>query len=403
MHRPSTLVALLASLALPLGCPTNQSDDDDFATDDDDTSDDDDDTSDDDDATGDDDDATGDDDDAASCWQAETILDVSAAAGAGAGYPAPELAASCDGDELVVTGNGIPTYTFVAMTPNALVEVDQNYRITTNPIIANQPTDIPLLGLAGFAVNGMPWFGPNEGAFPDPYGDPVYNGIMDGCMGHTAFEYHNHALAQKCLTQAAVTVAEPWTLADPDASQASPILGWALDGHPIYGPYGCTDAACETVIEMESSWVQTGDPTTYAWDNHEYQEQAGDQYLDRCNGRTQPDGSYGYHATATFPYILGCYTGTPNNNTGDEGGEEGGGDDGDGGPEACEDETDCIGACPDEALGCTCADGPQGGGICVPTCVEDSDCEDLVGGPPQGLTCNEAAGVCVPVGGGGPQ
>jgi len=383
--------SLLALLALLVGCPVNNGDDDDFASDDDDAS------GDDDDATGDDDDATGDDDDAAGCWQAATILDVSDAAGAGAGYAAPELTASCVGDELVVTGNGIPTYSYVSMTPNPLTEVAQEYRITTNPQIAAQPTDIPLLGLAGFAVNGMPWFGPNEAAQPDPYGDPIYNGITDGCFGHTANEYHNHALAQKCLIQEAVSQSEPWTMADPDPTQPSPIIGWALDGFPIYGPYGCTDVDCTNVIEMQSSWVQTGDPSTYAWDNHEYQAQAGDQYLDACNGRTQPDGTYGYHATATFPYILGCYVGTPGSGAGNEGD-----DDDAGGPESCEDEDDCVGACPDGALGCTCHENPQGDKICVPTCTEDADCEDL-DGPPVGLTCDEAQGICIPNGGGGPQ
>ena len=29
------------------------------------------------------------------------------------------------------------------------------------------------------------------------------------------------------------------------------------------------------------------------------------------NGRTRPTGEYVYHATDTFPYLLGCYRGTP--------------------------------------------------------------------------------------------
>ena len=30
----------------------------------------------------------------------------------------------------------------------------------------------------------------------------------------------------------------------------------------------------------------------------------------------QPDGSYGYHATMSFPYIIGCFKGTPTSQTG---------------------------------------------------------------------------------------
>ena len=35
------------------------------------------------------------------------------------------------------------------------------------------------------------------------WGDPVYNGLMDACLGHTSQqEYHYHALLVKCLTEA---------------------------------------------------------------------------------------------------------------------------------------------------------------------------------------------------------
>ncbi|MCO4773366.1 MAG: YHYH protein [Deltaproteobacteria bacterium] len=372
-NRTLLLLTLLGlSLGAP-GCVPNVDDDDD----DDDTS----------------------DDDAADCWQAATILDVTNAAGAGGDYPPPELTAECVNGELVVTGNGIPTYQFVALTPAGLTEVAQSYRVSLDPqIAADGPTNIPLLGRAGFAVNGLPWFGPNEAAFPDPYGDPVYNGIVDGCAGHTAMEYHNHALVQKCLVQSTVRESTPWTLPDPDPTVASPIIGWALDGFPIFGPFGCLDSACEEVVEMNSSWNQTGDPSTYAWDNHEYVERTDPSYLDRCNGRVQPDGAYGYHATSTFPYILGCYMGTP-----EGAGAPGDDDDDDEGPTACDDPAECVGECPPGALGCTCADAPGGdGGICVPTCVTDADCEGLPGGPPGGLTCEENLGICVPANGGGP-
>ena len=35
---------------------------------------------------------------------------------------------------------------------------------------------------------------------PDPYGDPVGNGITDGCRGHHG-THHYHGLVTKCLTQ----------------------------------------------------------------------------------------------------------------------------------------------------------------------------------------------------------
>ena len=247
-----------------------------------------------------------------SCDEAQTLLDLTFAAGAGPGYGAPELDGWCDGATFVVESNGIPHYTFVEITPNALTEADQRWEIPLNPAVAPAPTDIPLLGDVGFTVAGTVWYGPNEAERPDPYGDPVHNGITDGCTGHTAPQaYHHHALQQECLVQENVGKAEPWTAGDPDPNVASPVIGWAGDGFPIHGPYGCADPACSAVVEYVSGWEQIGDPSTYAWDAHEYRASADATVLDQCNGHVGPGGDYHYHATSTFPYILGCFTGTP--------------------------------------------------------------------------------------------
>jgi hypothetical protein len=225
------------------------------------------------------------------------------------------------------------------MTPNALVEAEHTYQIPRYPEVAAEPSDVPFLGYIGVVVNGTSVFGPNEGQTPDLYGDPIYNAIMDGCQGHTAFEYHHHALVQKCLIDSGL-VAEPWMNPDPDPAEPSPILAYAADGFPIYGPYGCLDEDCTPVVEFQSSWqVREGQtPENYAWDPsdndgaantytntgaYEYVERAGETYLDKCNGRTGPDGSYRYHATAGFPYTLACYRGTPEG-TGNGGGQRGG-------------------------------------------------------------------------------
>jgi len=247
-----------------------------------------------------------------SCDEARTLLDLTFAPGAGADYPAPELDGWCDGDAFVVESNGIPSYTFVEMTPNALTETDNHWEIPLNPVVAAAATDIPLIGQAGFAVNGMVWFGPNEADFPDPYGDPVYNGIVDGCSGHTAPQgYHHHALQERCLIQENVAEATPWTQADPAGDEPSPVIGYAGDGFAIFGSWGCLDEACSEVVEYVSGYAQIADPSTYAWDAHEYRASDDPAVLDECNGHVGPAGDYHYHATETFPYILGCFAGTP--------------------------------------------------------------------------------------------
>ena len=232
----------------------------------------------------------------------DAFMDVSTTAGAGDGYARPRLEVKCEEDQLVVSSNAIPHYEFVQITPNPLVELNRDYRMPLRPKLAAVPSPLPLFGHSGVAINGIPIFGPNEGPVPPPgFGDPVYNAIMDACMGHTAREYHYHALVESCFE----TGAKP--------AEPSPILAFAADGFPIYGPFGCADAKCSEVIEFKSSWDRLRSPEMDAWYAHRFSPKQGREFLDRCNGHSGDDhgGAYHYHATATWPYILGCFSGTP--------------------------------------------------------------------------------------------
>lgn len=223
-----------------------------------------------------------------------------------AAYPDPTLAVYCEGGEVIVESNGIPGYEFIPLTPNELAAIDWQWRFPVEGELAAETSEIPLLGPVGIAVNGLPVYGPNEGPFPDPYGDPVYNGIVDSCGGHTAMagDYHYHTLLVECLSSGY----------GPD--EPSPVIGFSFDGFPIYGSRGCLDAACSEVVEYVSGWVETGDPTTHAWDNHAYQGGDDPTILDPCNGHVGPEGDYHYHVTDGFPHVLGCYAGTATVNMG---------------------------------------------------------------------------------------
>ena len=335
------------------------------------------------------------------CPQAAALLNVAAAVGAGDGYAKPVVAGTCANGKFTVTANGMPTYQFVPMTPNALKPQNHAWTVTTDPKPAAQTTAIPELGVVGFTVGGIPFYGPNEAGQPaaEAFGDPVYNGITDGCNGHTAQngDYHQHALQVKCLSQAAVATKTPWTLPDEDGSKPSPIIGFSLDGFAIYGPWGCLDAACAKPVKFQSGYKKTGDPKTYAWKAYAYQAAAADPtVLDACNGRTGPDGVYRYHSTSGFPYILGCYRGSAQ--ASGTGPDPGGGT----GPQACTADADCTGAkCPAIAkAGCKCIQPPQEPAkICVPQCKSDADCP-----APPGQTgkCTIATGTCQKPAGGGP-
>ena len=368
---------------------------------------------------------------------ADHFLDLSGQAGAGDGYEKASVTATCEGEVMVVSSNGMPHYQFVSVTPNPLNPVAFNAELPIDPQVAQVTTDIALLGTIGVAVNGAVFFGPNEGEFPDPYGDPQLNAITDGCWGHTANAYHYHALRDECLGPDSL-VAQPWTNPAPDGGSPSPVLGFALDGFPVYGPYGCLDEACTNVVKMKSSWEATGyekigcesdadcgdgfqcgkaivggeevmicGSETYAWDHNECtkpscQEGQG-EWLDECNGRFGADGTYRYHATDTFPYILGCYKGTPVAQGGGQGPGPGPGPGNGGQPVDCVSDADCADACPEGSKECGCvtlAGGPFAGQKkCVPLCETDADCPEA----PQGgqMLCS-ANGSCVPPMGGGP-
>ena len=104
----------------------------------------------------------------------------------------------------------------------------------------------------------------------------------------------------------------------------SPIVGWAFDGFPIYGPYGYSDRAnaSSSIKRIESSYsLKTtarstigGLPTGEFVEDYEYNSATGD--LDAYNGRHGitpefPGGTYYYVATIdtdskpAYPYTTG--------------------------------------------------------------------------------------------------
>ena len=333
------------------------------------------------------------------CFQATTMLDLSKAPGAGMAYPKPTLSWNCTDTTFVIDSNGIPPYTFVSTTPNPLMAVAHHYTITRNPQPATQTTALPL-GYIGFAVNGMTFCSPSEAGIPvdSAYGDPVYNNLLEACFGHTSpQEYHYHAFLEKCLNATAI-VERPWMNAEPDASKPSPVLGWAADGYPVYGPRECNDANCTSIVIAKSSFVKIGDPKTYASRAYQYQAHPGDNtYMDECNGHIGPKGDYHYHSTMTYPYIINCFHGTPQGLGGGMmmGGQDGGMPPADGGmtmgPKTCTQNSDCVGACPMGSKGCTCATTPMGK-ACIPTCTVDADCPTGMNG--MKLFCR--MGTCAP-------
>ena len=95
------------------------------------------------------------------------------------------------------------------------------------------------------------------------------------------------------------------------------MIGFAADGYPIFGPYFDDNgvfrqATSSYSLRSGNRPTGTGNPGgtydgTYI-DDYEYIAGQGD--LDACNGMTV-NGQYGYYVSDGYPYIIGCFTGTP--------------------------------------------------------------------------------------------
>jgi hypothetical protein len=226
--------------------------------------------------------------------------DLSAVAGPGGDYARPTVTVKCTSSSLVVSSNGMPGYTFVSKTPNGLKEQKYTWAVPLKPVKKAKSTSVEtLMGTLGFTVTGIPIYGPMEGPIPQDsaFGDPVYNGLLDSCGGHTGYnsDYHDHTL----ITTSECNLAK------------RRVLGYAIDGFPIYNSFGCTNKSCTKTVKVTSGYVKTGNPTSNAWKAYTYRASKKAGQLDACNGRVGPDGTYGYHATSGFPYVIGCFSGTP--------------------------------------------------------------------------------------------
>jgi hypothetical protein len=179
------------------------------------------------------------------------------------------------GDDNVLTGNGLPTTptgTFPVAAADPAYQYDRNpntirsttlqVQVPAEPEVADEPTCVgPTIGISRL---GVPIFS----AFDAKGDDAVAHEVQDRCDGHPerTGQYHFHS-SSRCF--------------EPDESG---LFGYALDGFGIY------------VV----------DPAPASAD------------LDECHGRTgevlwhgERVTMYHYVATLDFPYLIGCYRGTP--------------------------------------------------------------------------------------------
>jgi hypothetical protein len=196
-------------------------------------------------------------------------------------WPDAAFDVTVEGDERVLTGNDLPvdhtTGEFPIADDDPAAQYDQNpsgitenayeVRLPANPTEAATPGCVG--GEVGILLSGVVLNSP-----VDAMGrDAVAWESQDHCEGHpNQAGYHYHSVSP-CIPD--------------DGTGHSGLVGYAIDGYPIYGHRG-----------------EDGQALT-------------DDDLDECHGHTHEvelDGelveTYHYHATWEFPYVVGCLHGT---------------------------------------------------------------------------------------------
>lgn len=233
------------------------------------------------------------------------------------------LEITSNGSSCTFMSNSLPNHDFndgANGFPNATGEVTETFSFTSAPMAAGSSTALSLTVDNAILLNGVKvdvlaaaCFGIGDektgcNDLNQPWRfDPMHgpNGFnVDNNNAHTQPDgaYHYHG---------------PPPIFNGDDQTVSGVIGFAADGFPIYGPYfddsGTLRKALSSFqLRAGSRPSGTSEPGgTYDGqfiDDYEFVSGAGD--LDACNGMTV-NGQYAYYVTDGYPYILGCFSGTP--------------------------------------------------------------------------------------------
>jgi hypothetical protein len=197
-------------------------------------------------------------------------------------WPQHSFTMSIQDDQRIFTTNDLPDHPSgvfpihpsdpaykLDRNPNSIKAQSIRFNVPANPTIAPEPTCVG--GEVGIMLSGVLLFS----AFDAEGRDAVAHEVQDHCDGHPqeGGYYHYHGLSS-CLKD--------------NPTGQSALLGYAFDGFGIYGPY---DANGKELTDAD---------------------------LDECHGITSEvewEGKqvamYHYVATRDFPYVVGCFRGTP--------------------------------------------------------------------------------------------
>ena len=257
-------------------------------------------------------------------------------------------------DSIWVRAQGLTNDMGQYLNPGNCLAQNYVFRFPRNPVPATTHVTSPKVGAIGSLLNGIPIYGlTNANSWngtanvPAPGGLGIWNvevGLSEGFVLDTAFgahpqqagAYHSHTTPYRFYKNTPTT-------------QHSPLVGFAFDGYPVYGPYGYSNPndATSAVTRMKTGYslrsitvrhtlpdgtsltsaqygpdVTSTYPIGFYCEDYEWLAANGGD-LDQYNGRQcvtpeYPSGTYAYFVTvdaagaAAFPYYIGIdYYGVP--------------------------------------------------------------------------------------------
>lgn len=244
--------------------------------------------------------------------QAETLRLVSA----NTNVRGNQVSITTKGNRRIVTSNGVPDHAVGSFpnagNPHSIAAQSYRFEMPLTPRKRSR-AETPERMLSGVAVNGVPfepgaaeyWQGDrNSGWQYEALGGAVALGL-DANYGHVqpTGAYHYHGLPIGLMQSLG------WS-----GGKASPLIGWAADGFPIYALNAEINGQ---VVEMTSSYRLKsgsrpgGQHPSGAYDGtfvQDYEYIAGAGTLDEANGAfvktaEYPNGTYAYFLTQAFPVI----------------------------------------------------------------------------------------------------
>jgi YHYH protein/Secretion system C-terminal sorting domain len=274
-----------------------------------------------------------------------------------------------------VSTTGIPAYItgpFLDGNPSLATNQNAIFKLSLNPTANTGTLTSTTGGNIGIFVNGVALFDYRDGVAwntqanalcggpgnpPCPGGPnanmpwnrdavPAEKAGFDCSKGHPAmgnYHHHQNPSAFKLDLQVISTICDVYDadgLYAIDATQHSPLIGFAYDGFPIYGAYGFKNSdGTGGITRIQSSyqlrnisvrthWADGTDvadgpavsstyPLGYFREDYEFIAHTGqEEYLDASNGRfcvtpEYPNGTYCYFATvdenwnSAYPYVVG--------------------------------------------------------------------------------------------------